>query len=123
MIYFFFNDSKFNIITFNFRNILFSPITFLKLIFYIRKKKPDIVHSWMYHADLIGGLAAKIAGVRFIIWGIRNSYLSTIYNKKLTRFVVLLCSKLSHYIPNIITSNSQTSALAHINIGYNKNTY
>ncbi len=120
---FFFNDSKFNIITFNFRNILFSPITFLKLIFYIRKKKPDIVHSWMYHADLIGGLAAKIAGVRFIIWGIRNSHLSTIYNKKLTRFVVLLCSKLSHYIPNIITSNSQTSALAHINIGYNKNKF
>ena len=119
----YFNDLQFNITTFNFRNILFIPITFLKLIFYIRKKKPDIVHTWMYHADLIGGLAAKIAGVRFIIWGIRNSYLSTLYNKKFTKYVVLSCSKLSYYIPDIITSNSQSSALDHINIGYNKNKF
>ena len=48
---------------------------FLKLLKLLRKLKPDIIQTWMYHADFFGGLAAKIAGIKKIFWNIRNSNL------------------------------------------------
>src|SRR3990167_10908688 len=37
----------------------------------IKQLQPDIVQTWLYHADFIGGLCAKGCGVKRIIWNIR----------------------------------------------------
>ena len=49
----------------------FSFRSFFKLCKTIKKHKPDAVQTWMYHADFLGGLAARIVGVKNIFWGIQ----------------------------------------------------
>ncbi len=38
----------------------FSPMAFFKLIGMINEFKPDLIQTWMYHADLLGLLASKL---------------------------------------------------------------
>lgn len=95
-----------------------NPITFARLVQRIKAVKPDVVHTWMYHADLIGGLAARIARVPAIAWNIRHSNLSPDQTKWSTRAVARLCAKTSHWIPDRIVCNSKTARDIHIGIGY-----
>lgn len=95
-----------------------SPIIIFRLYCLIRRLNPDIVHTWMYHADLLGGIAARLAGCKRIIWGIRHSNLSFSKNKFSTLLVVRLCAFLSRYIPSRILSCSEFAKDIHISIGY-----
>jgi glycosyltransferase involved in cell wall biosynthesis len=95
-----------------------NPLKFIYLIKKLRVLKPDIVHTWMYHADLLGGLACWLSGIRKLTWGIRHSDLSADKNKKSTLRVVKLCAKLSSWIPNSILSCSERAKFNHIEFGY-----
>ena len=95
-----------------------SPITFARLVQRLKAIKPDVMHTWMYHADLVGGLAARLAGVPAIAWNIRYSNLSRDHTKWSTRAVAHLCAKASRWIPDRIVCNSQTARAIHISIGY-----
>jgi glycosyltransferase involved in cell wall biosynthesis len=95
-----------------------SPIKFMRLVRLLRDSRPDVVHTWMYHADLLGGLAARMAGIKQIVWGIRHSNLSKNANKRSTLAVVRLCALLSRWLPAYIFSCSIRAKDIHIAIGY-----
>lgn len=95
-----------------------SPITFLRLVRQIRRVKPDVVHTWLYHADLLGGLAARLAGVSAIGWCIRNSNLDKDKTRFSTRAVVGLCARLSTWVPSKILSCSEEARQVHVTLGY-----
>ncbi|MEA5527543.1 glycosyltransferase family 4 protein [Nodularia spumigena] len=95
-----------------------NPLALLKLVKLLKHSQPDIVHTWMYHADLLGGLAARMAGVSKVIWNIRHSDLSKEKSKATTRLVAAFCAKISHSVPDRILSCSQVGQKIHINIGY-----
>ena len=101
-------------------NFLFFFVEFNKLIKTIKGFNPDIVQTWMYHADLIGGIASKIAKVENIYWGVRQTDLSIKYNKLTTLIIRYMCSILSHKIPKLIVFCSSRSKTVHSLLGYNK---
>ena len=85
----------------------------------LRKIKPDTVQTWMYHADLIGGILAKLAGCKDIVWGIRGPYNKDITSLS-TKAVIYTCAVLSRFIPNSIASNSIYAIEAHVKCGYDR---
>ena len=92
------------------------PLVICKLHKLISQYKPTVVQTWLYHSDLIGGISAKLAGVRFIVWGIRTtelkkgSYLTTIIRK--------ILAFLSYWIPTKIILNAERAREKHSKLGY-----
>ncbi len=97
-----------------------SPLSLPKKIWQLRQLicqiKPDIVQTWMYHADLIGGIAAKLAGVNTIIWGIRNSGVAS--TKPITALIRKICVPLSYVIPCRIVCVAESARQSHRQLGY-----
>jgi glycosyltransferase involved in cell wall biosynthesis len=94
------------------------PARFLKLVGLVGRIKPDLVHTWMYHADLLGGLAARMNGISALAWCVRHSDLSKENNKKTTLYVVKLCALLSGLLPRRIVMCSSRAAEIHRDAGY-----
>ncbi len=86
------------------------------LVRIIRSIQPDRVQTWMYHANLIGGIAARLAGCRHVLWSIHHTNLEN--NKRSTRLVSWLCARLSRVIPTAIVCCSNRSAEIHKIYGY-----
>ncbi len=95
-----------------------SPIRFLNLIRLLLELKPDVVHTWMYHADFLGGFAARIAGVKALSWGIRHSNLSPNQNKRATLLVMKVCAYISGWLPKRILTCSERAQSIHVAAGY-----
>ncbi|MDC3262037.1 glycosyltransferase [Candidatus Pseudothioglobus singularis] len=96
------------------------PIIFIRLIKFIRKANPDIVHTWMFHADLLGGLAAWVMRKK-VIWSIRNTDISiNSGTASTTKYIMHACAFLSSYVPKRIVCVANASAISHSNYGYNE---
>jgi glycosyltransferase involved in cell wall biosynthesis len=90
----------------------------VKLFRLIRTHDPDVVQTWMYHSDLIGGIVGRLAGKRAIVWGIRNSNLDPDKTSWKTRLLPPVCARLSAWIPRKIISCSHEAARLHASFGY-----
>jgi glycosyltransferase involved in cell wall biosynthesis len=99
------------------RGLLGAPRVALQLSRIMRERRPDIVQTWMYHADLMGGLAAKAVGIQNIIWGVRSADMikGTAYSTFLIRRI---CAQLSRWLPVKIICAAEASRAAHEAIGY-----
>lgn len=84
----------------------------------IRRLKPDVVQTWMYNSDLIGGVAARLAGVRAVSWGIRNSGANLASGSRLARALSWACARLSSVVPGVIVACARNAAQRHQEWGY-----
>lgn len=91
-----------------------------KLFKLLRILKPEVVQTWMYHADLLGGVIARLAGIKNISWGIHHSNLNPGEAKKSTIYIARLCSILSYVIPRNIICCAEKSVKVHSELGYCK---
>lgn len=87
-----------------------------RLVSILRTHKPQIVQTWMGHSDLLGGLAARLAGVPHVIWGVRTTDYSV--ESRSTQAVRWLCARLSFWVPDKIVCAAQASLQSSAQAGY-----
>ena len=97
------------------RGVLGGMLALVRIIF---REQPTIVQTWLYHGDVMGGLAARLAGVRTVIWGVRNTNLDADAISPATRRVAWVAARLSGFVPDAIVCNSIVSRNEHIRFGY-----
>jgi glycosyltransferase involved in cell wall biosynthesis len=94
------------------------PLSVVRLTTRLRRRRPDVVHTWMYHANLLGSIAARGAGSPPVIWGIRNTVPEASRSKPLSRWSVRVGARLSRWGARRIVCPSTAAAAAHVAIGY-----
>lgn len=97
-----------------------SPLAFIRLIRLLRREKPDVVQTWMYHGDLFGGLAARVAGIGSVVWGIHHTTLEPGKSKKTTIWIAKLLAKLSWWLPSKVVVCAQQAMDVHEALGYDR---
>jgi len=94
------------------------PRGVLRLAGWLRQSRPDVVQTWLYQGDLIGGLAARLAGNRAIAWGVHSSLLDARITKQTVLWTIKACARLSSYLPQKIVCCAETSQRLHAEMGY-----
>jgi len=90
----------------------------LRLWRLLRRRRPDVVQTWMYHADLIGGLVAHLAGIRAVSWGVRNSGVDLGQSSRSSRITAWVCARVSGWVPGVIVACARKAVQVHQRWGY-----
>lgn len=104
--------------TLNFPNGKVRLSGLIKLFKLIRSVQPDVVQTWMYHADLIGGVVARLAGVKNIVWGVHHTTLVKGESKRSTIFIAKINAFLSRFVPQKIIYCAEKSREVQESIGF-----
>ena len=86
----------------------------------IRSRRPAVVHTWLYHADLLGTLALVLSGRRRatrLVWGVRCANMDMRRYSLSTRCVLKLLSLLSSR-SDLVLCNSDAGRAVHERLGY-----
>jgi glycosyltransferase involved in cell wall biosynthesis len=93
------------------------PRALLRLVRILRRVRPDIVQTWLYHADLLGTAAAWVTRVPALAWNIRNSTMDPKLFAAVTRMSLRLLAWLSPR-PDAVVTNSRAAIRMHEELGY-----
>ena len=94
------------------------PTDLLRLRGIVGRERPDVVQSWMYHADLVAGLALAVGRRPRLCWGVHHFDLDPETNRRSTLLVARACALLSRRVPDRIVYCAERSALVHERFGY-----
>lgn len=97
---------------------LAAPRGLWRLYGLLRRLRPDVVQTWMYHADLFGGVVARLAGIRALAWGIRNSGADLRHGSRSAGAIAWVCARLSRFVPGVIVACAEEAARRHREWGY-----
>lgn len=95
-----------------------NPLHVLRLAHWLNLDPPDVVQTWMYQADLVGGLATRLAGDAPVVWGIHSSYLDPESVNQLKIWTVRASAWVSRWLPTRIVCCSEASRRVHAELGY-----
>jgi glycosyltransferase involved in cell wall biosynthesis len=94
-----------------------SVIGMIKLLCLLAHERTCILQAWMYHANLLGLIVGRIAGVRHITWNVRSSHHDPAHYHPASIWIFRACAHLSGW-PNTVVVNSETGRLIHQAQGY-----
>jgi glycosyltransferase involved in cell wall biosynthesis len=106
-----------------------NPFSLIRLVRWLVELRPDVVQTWMYHADLFGGVAVRIARLvagrgpgranRFTLaWGVHQTEFPSRRSGLTLALVAKCCARLSSRLPDVIVCCAEAARLSHSNGGY-----
>lgn len=95
-----------------------SPTSFWRLRGKLSELKPDVVQTWMYHADFVGGMAARMAGIKAIAWCVRNSGYELQKSSRSSYILARYFYPLSRFVPRKIIYCAELARRRHEEWGY-----
>lgn len=105
------------VFTLNIRNYLDLFLGFKKLVSILNRERPAVLQTWLYHADLLGLFAGRLAKLPAIAWNLRCSGLDNNSISISTRAVRYMLAKFSR-APAFVLVNSEAGRRDHEKIGY-----
>lgn len=102
----------------NITNLASTPLGVKRLFYIIKKFSPDVVQTWMYHADLLGGLTAKILNVNNIVWGLHHTDYKLRFHNIPSILLKYTCALFSYVVPNKIICCALSTLISHKNSFY-----
>ena len=81
----------------------------------VEHERPDVLHCWMYHAMLVGTLAARGPRRPALVWNVRCSDMTRV--PMLTGLTVRLLARLSAR-PDVLVTNAETGREDHVRAGF-----
>ncbi|MGO8920861.1 MAG: glycosyltransferase [Stellaceae bacterium] len=88
-----------------------------RLVALLRRQPVDVLQTWLYHADLLGLLAARLAGVPRLLWNLRCSDMQGGYYSRVSAALPWLLARLSRQ-PDLVLANSESGRAYHEALGY-----
>ncbi len=96
------------------------PRAFARLIELLRRLRPHLIETWLYKADLIGGLANLFAGRLPLLWSVHVTALEAERGLRSNVAAARIGAPLSRWLPTLVLCVSQEAADAHAAIGYDR---
>lgn len=105
------------VFTLGMRRGLPNPLGIGRLVRLLRQEKPDILQTWLYHADLLGTISSRLVHVPTLCWNIRCSDMDMSRYSRLSRLVLHILAGLSG-CPDIVIVNSEAGRRLHETLRY-----
>lgn len=94
-----------------------------KFIGFLDEYSPVSIQTWMYHANLFGGIVGYLKGYGNIVWNIRSAEVSFSKMKMKTLLIVGLGALFSYLVPRSIVSCSGRAIDVHARLLYQKSKF
>jgi glycosyltransferase involved in cell wall biosynthesis len=88
-----------------------------RLVRHLHRRRPHVLQTWMYHADLAGLLASRLVRRPVVLWNIRAADMDMTRYGWLSAWTVAACARLSA-LPDAIVVNSVAGLRFHERTGF-----
>jgi glycosyltransferase involved in cell wall biosynthesis len=94
------------------------PLAILRIARYLQQQQTDVIQTWMYHANVIGSLAARMAGNIPVAWAIHHSSFAPGETRRSTIWTMRAGGHMSRRFAQRIVMVSQQARQLHEQLGY-----
>jgi glycosyltransferase involved in cell wall biosynthesis len=89
-----------------------SPAALRHVVGVLRQQSPDVLQTWLPHADLVGTAAGALARVPAVVWNVRYAELDAKDHPRSLRWTLALLARLSRRPAAVVVNSSAGQAAA-----------
>src|SRR5436190_4786557 len=105
------------VVTLGMRRGIPDPFAVGRLLRVVGRQRPDVLQTWLYHADLLGTIASLASRRSSLVWNLRCADLDPADHPQTLPWLQMLLARLSSR-PATVIANSTPARRTHEKIGY-----